>query len=316
MAMALGLLTLSASCVTQSKFDALHHQKQSLETENNACAEALQISDEKNKNLEANIDELKNSKYDLENKLKDETASHDKLKKNYESLDNLYNNLVYNSGKLNENLSAKQKYLENMQSDFEETRAKNEQLASELEKREQRLLELERIIASQQKQAEDLKAKVDNALIDFEINDINVKIENGQVYVILPDKLLFKSGSIDVDTSGANAIKQVAQAIKQQDNFEVIVEGHTDNVPISKFSKYMRDNWDLSTARANSVIRILKDAGVDETIIHSTGRGESKPVAENDSPENKRLNRRIEIILKPKMTEFYNILGTDNTSTL
>ncbi|BDD09998.1 hypothetical protein FUAX_24300 [Fulvitalea axinellae] len=305
------LLTLffSTSCVTQGKYDQLLSQKEEVATESQACAEALEISDEENRKFRARIEGLEKDTARLGPYGRKNARDLAKLRKEHASLNRLYDDLMKNSGKLNQSLHAQQQHLNQTRADLESTRAQNEELARDLAQREKRVNELEKVIQAQKQAAQDLQDRVATALGSFAENDIQIENRNGEVYVSLSDKLLFGSGSIKVDPKGIDALQKLGQVISQQDNFEIVIEGHTDNVAISKPSKYMRDNWDLSVIRATSVARILITEGVEPSFIHAQGRGEHLPKADNDSPENKQLNRRIEIILKPRLADFYQILN-------
>ena len=107
------------------------------------------------------------------------------------------------------------------------------------------------------------------------------------------------------------ALKQLAEAIKDQKDLEILVEGHTDNVPISRTSQYMKDNWDLSVMRATSIVRILTEAGVHKDQITASGKGEYTPVRANDSAEGRQKNRRTEIIIAPNLDELFRILDSN-----
>jgi chemotaxis protein MotB len=148
-------------------------------------------------------------------------------------------------------------------------------------------------------------------LLNFKENDITVKVKNGKVYVSLAEQLLFGSGSIEVDAKGVTALQQLAKAIKDQRDINILVEGHTDNVPVSKKSAYMQDNWDLSVMRATSITKILTKSGVSPTQLTASGRGEYQPLATNDSPQNKQKNRRTEIIITPNLDELFRILESN-----
>ena len=139
------------------------------------------------------------------------------------------------------------------------------------------------IIEQKDKAVNDLKNKISNALLNFKENDLTVNVKNGKVYVSLAEQLLFASGSIEVDGKGVTALQQLAKAIKDQQDINITVEGHTDNVPISKKSQYMHDNWDLSVMRATSITKILTKAGVSPKQITASGRGEYMALAANDT---------------------------------
>jgi chemotaxis protein MotB len=205
-------------------------------------------------------------------------------------------------------MAAQQEQLLAIQNSLEQTRKLNDSLSVSLAEREKKVKELEQVLANKDKAVQELRAKISNALLNFKENDISVKVKNGKVYVSLAEQLLFKSGSIDVDAKGVNALQQLARAIKDQRDINIMVEGHTDNVPISKKSQYMTDNWDLSVMRATSITKILTKAGVVPKQITASGRGEYSPLTGNDSDVNKQKNRRTEIIITPNLDELFKIL--------
>ena len=146
---------------------------------------------------------------------------------------------------------------------------------------------------------------------NFKENDLTVKVKNGKVYVSLAEQLLFGSGSIEVDQKGVGALQQLAKALKDQRDINIMVEGHTDNVPISKKSAYMQDNWDLSVMRATSITKILVKGGVAPKQIVAAGKGEFSPLMSNDTPQNKQKNRRTEIIITPDLDELFKLLESN-----
>ena len=173
------------------------------------------------------------------------------------------------------------------------------------------MAELENIISESNAAVTALKAKVNAALTNFGSSDLTIEQRGGRVYVSLSEQLLFKSGSITVDPKGVSALQQLASALKDSPEIQILVEGHTDNVPISKSSKYMNDNWDLSVMRATSIVKILLKSGADPGSVTAAGKGEFSPVATNDNASNKALNRRTEIILTPDLSELFEILSND-----
>ena len=305
-------LALNTSCVLQTKYNALNHSKTALETEMLACSDALLLSDDKNKKLDDLRQSLEKDTASLGLKLRGVNLDYEGLLKEHESLNKGYASSVKNTGKLNYSLQNQQREIQNTKAELELSVAHNLELSKNLKKRENKVLELEALIENQKDKAKLIKERVDEALVDFELNDINVKVRNGQVYVSLSDKLLFGSGSVEVNALGKDALTKLAKVLSSQDDFDVIVEGHTDNVPISKFSKYMNDNWDLSVSRATSIVRALIKNGVAPEIIHASGRGQYSPVVNNDSKQSRQGNRRIEVILQARMLEFYNVLHSDD----
>jgi len=139
-----------------------------------------------------------------------------------------------------------------------------------------------------------------------------VSMRDGKVYVSLSEKLLFPSGSAAVEPKGKEAITKLAAVMSSNADIDMMVEGHTDNVPIKRGR--FDDNWDLSTARATSIVRILLGAGMDPERVTAAGRSEFVPIAPNDTPEGKQRNRRTEIILIPQLDELYRTVDPSLTT--
>ncbi|MFP9118724.1 flagellar motor protein MotB [Flavobacterium sp. RNTU_13] len=137
--------------------------------------------------------------------------------------------------------------------------------------------------------------------------DIEVNVDKGVVYISLADKLLFKSGSYQVTDRAKTILGKVAKIVQDKPDFECMVEGHTDNVPIK--NPVLQDNWDLSVKRATSIVRILQsDFGIDPKRLVASGRGEYVPLVANDTPENRATNRRTRILVLPKIDQFYDMI--------
>jgi len=152
-----------------------------------------------------------------------------------------------------------------------------------------------------------LKNSLSDALMNYKTDELSLYIKNGNVYVSMAEKLLFKSGSDVVDPKGNEALKTLALVINNTNDISVMIEGHTDNVSIK--NKLFQDNWDLSTARATSILRILStDFGFDPNRITASGKGMYHPVQTNDTEEGRAANRRTEIILSPNLSEIYQLL--------
>ena len=171
-----------------------------------------------------------------------------------------------------------------------------------------RLKTLQNLIQAQRDVMSKLKNSISDALMKYKTDELSVYIKDGSVYVSLQEKLLFKSGSDVVNPKGIAAIKSLALVLNSTKDINVMIEGHTDNVPIK--TTLFKDNWDLSTARAISIVRILtKESGFDSKRITASGKGEFKPVKPNDTTEGRADNRRTEIILSPDLNELYKLLG-------
>jgi len=170
-----------------------------------------------------------------------------------------------------------------------------------------RLSSLQDIIDSQTEITTRLKNSIAKALMNYKADELTVYLKDGNVYVSLAEKLLFKSGSDVVDQKGKEALKSLAMVINSSEDFTVAIEGHTDDVPIK--TRVYNDNWDLSTARATSIVRILtNDYGFDPNRITASGKGQFHPVNLNTTAEGRAGNRRTEVILTPDLQEIYKLL--------
>lgn len=315
------------SCVPAKKFQELQNKQQT-------CS--IDLEDEKNKNLllseknnelEGKIDVL-NDKYEtlvadtssLSKKLR---MMRDRFKKMEESKQDLLNQLIgIQKGNAAET-SALLKQIRKAQNDLrvredemlalerqmDDRKRKLDALQNELASRDQRLKELE--LALQQKDAAvlALKNSVMNALTGFEGNGLSIQTKNGKVYVSMDEKLLFRSGSYQIDQRGVEALNQLATVLSKNKDINVMIEGHTDNVPYNGRGA-LKDNWDLSTKRATSIVRVLiRNKEIDPQRLIVAGRSKYAPVESNDTAEGKSKNRRTEIILTPKLDELFRVLG-------
>jgi chemotaxis protein MotB len=286
-------------------------QKVKTEGELAEKSKLLESANESLKNLNETLAKLKQDTTDLNQSYRSTSQKLNDLNKEYDQLNSYYKNLLNNSGKLNRDVAQQKDQLLAIQDNLEKTRRLNDSLSTSLVEREKKVKELEQILANKDKAVLDLKNRISSALLNFKENDLTVKVKNGKVYVSLAEQLLFGSGSINVDAKGVTALQQLAKAIKDQKDIQIMIEGHTDNVPISKKSQYMQDNWDLSVMRATSITKILTKAGVSANQVTAAGKGEYSPLALNDSAQNKQKNRRTEIIITPNLDELFKILGTN-----
>jgi len=151
-----------------------------------------------------------------------------------------------------------------------------------------------------------------------EMQDVDVKVLKGVVYISLSDNMLYKSGSYEISDKSGETLSKIAKIITDYKDYDVLIEGNTDNVPISKPN--IRNNWDLSGLRASSVVQALQNNyGVDPKRLTAGGRGEYNPITTNDTPDGKSKNRRTEIIITPKLNQFMDLIGKgselDSTGT-
>ena len=178
------------------------------------------------------------------------------------------------------------------------------QRSADLEARSARVEELENLLAAREKAAEVLRSRLQKALLGFEGNGLTVEQKDGKVYVSLEAKLLFASGSAEVDQSGREILRKLGDVIATQSDLEIIIEGHTDTDKLSSTS-IPRNNWELSVLRSTAVLDIIMgQPGVDPEILTASGRGEYHPV----DPDDKSKNRRIEIILAPHLDDLFDLL--------
>ena len=238
-------------------------------------------------------------------------ARADKLQKENANTQSQLNESKIQSMKLKEEKATLQNEIEAVQKGYSSIQNDLMLLSSEskLTIRDQaaRLKELQDIIQSQNDKTTSLKNSISKALLNYKTDELNVYQKDGKVYVSLEEKLLFKSGSDVVDPKGKEALKSLANVLNSINDFTVDIEGHTDDVPIK--TQRFKDNWDLSTARASSIVRILtKDYGFDAARITASGKGEFHPVNLNASVEGRAGNRRTEIILSPDLQKIYKLL--------
>lgn len=194
-----------------------------------------------------------------------------------------------------EELRRKQRQLEGLEGAIGDQNSSLENMRVDLMTREQRVAELERLVAEKQQQMDGLRNSLNAALRGFNATDLSVEERNGRIYVSMSQNLLFKSGSDKVEPKGVEALGKLAKALNDNPDIEIIVEGHTDNAGGVDY------NWNLSTDRATSVVKILSVSGVLPHRMIASGRGMHHPIVPNNSEANKAKNRRTEIILSPNL---------------
>lgn len=291
-------LFLSA-CVSKKVYTDQVSQAEQYKAEKDLCEENLA-------EMQASLNLCNDKLSNCENRvymLEKDTAIFGKELRNldmkYDDLEMLYDTLNAQNQALLK-MSAKEK--EELKSEL----IKKEQ---ELLRREKRVAELEAALAAKDSALIKLKDNISAALTGFTDDQLTVELKDGKLYVSLSEKLLFKTGSAKVDSKGEDALNKVAQVLKTQQNIDIVVEGHTDNVPYVSSSGPIKDNWDLSVLRATSVVRIItKEGNLAPTRVVASGRGEYFPVASNDSDKGKASNRRTEIIISPNLEQIFDIL--------
>lgn len=304
-------LALSSCVVGKKKFTASQAENQRLQTENEVLLEKLDEQtkenvdlDLANKSLTAEVQQLQVDTTDCGQKLRDAQKKIKELSKLYEDLNTKSKQELAKTAMENQQLQLE---LAEKKRELEDKENSLNLLQQELQLREKRLNELQDLLAKKDQAITDLKKSIENALLNFNKDELTVELRDGKIYVSLAEQLLFKSGSTSVDPKGQDALKKLAGALKSQVDIDILIEGHTDSIPIK--TACIKDNWDLSVLRATSIVRILTDAGITPEMIVPSGRGEFKPVESNDTKDGRAKNRRTEIILSPKLDEVFKILG-------
>lgn len=322
-------LLLLASCVPQRLMEETKAKLDNCETESAAAKKSVTELEAKNAEMKETIakDEkdlagLKRDTAILGTNLRLLSNKYDKLNLVNDQLLDKYNRMLTGSEKDNAALSGKlQLTQEQLLKKEDELKAlelklnKQQQdldaLSAELKKREARVNELESILKNKDQATADLKKKLQDALMGFEGKGLTITQKNGKVYVSMDESLLFESGKTAVQPKGIDALKNVAKVLEQNSDINVLIEGHTDDVPMVGKGE-IKDNWDLSVIRATSVTKIiLQNSKTDPTRITSAGRGEFFPLDPAKTPEARKKNRRTEIILTPKLDELLKVLGSN-----
>ena len=270
-AIAAGLLMTSCA----SKKDLANCQ-----TENKSLTEKLQEAREDLAGKNARIQALEDQQKGLQQALKAAEAKYAKLQ---ESLDKSLTNASQNNisiEKLVDQINESNQYIRHLV----EVKSKSDSLNMVLTNNLTRSLSKE------------------------ELKEVDVQVLKGVVYISLADNMLYKSGSYEINSRAAETLSKIAKIIKDYKDYDMLIEGNTDNVPIKKTN--IRNNWDLSTLRASSVVQALQnDYGVDPKRLTAGGRGEYNPIASNDTEIGKQRNRRTQIIITPKLDEFMDLIG-------
>lgn len=207
-----------------------------------------------------------------------------------------------------DSLRALEGQLNTRSSKLTSAQAQMDSLLRNLNEKNTALVELQTMLAKKDSISNALRQKVKNALTGFEGKGLSITQKNGMVYVSMEDKLLFKSGSFEIDTRGADAIKELANVLAQNADINIMVEGHTDDVPYQGRGE-LKDNWDLSVKRATTVVRLLtENKGINPTRITGAGRSQYLPIEATKTPQARQKNRRTEIILTPNLDELMQII--------
>ena len=278
-AIAASAITLT-SCVSNKKYSSLQGEYDALNKEYNATQMALAESRANNKSLETMLAEARKRNQELKDDYAALQGSLDQsLKQSAQGSVNI--------SKLVDEINASNKYIKQLV----EAKSKSDSLNMVLTN------------------------NLTRSLSRDELQDVDIKVLKGVVYISLADNMLFKSGSYQINEKAMETLSKIAKIIKDYRDYDVLVEGNTDNVPISRTN--IRNNWDLSALRASSVVQVLQTKfGVNPSRLSAAGRGEYNPIADNSTDTGRQRNRRTEIIITPKLDQFLDLIdkapSTDN----
>ncbi len=307
------LLITMTSCVSKKIYTELEDKYANLKKDNRALSDEVEA-------LSADRNKLTNDLNSLQTAYDEAVKERDQLRSDYAAtktnLDNLnasYDALEKNSSaEIAKNSQKNRELLAQLEAKEQALAAENERLEKlkkELESRSQRVAELESVIAAKDANMRALKDAISKALTNFEGKGLTVEQRDGKVYVSMENKLLFESGSWYVGAQGKQAVKQLGSVLAENPEIAILIEGHTDNVPY-KGNAQLSGNWDLSTKRATAIVNILREnSSINPENLTAAGRGEYAPVASNDTSEGRAKNRRIEVILTPKLDEISKLLN-------
>ena len=297
------------SCVSSKVYKDLEGKYADLQQENEELSQDLRSTKAKAEQdlyaLQAEYEEMVSQRDQLQKELEASREKYANLQQSYDALEANSSSAIAENSKRNRELLAQ---LDEKESALLAEKERLEQLEKDLAARSQRVNELEGVIAAKDAKMNALKNSLSKALTNFEGKGLTVEQRDGKVYVSMENKLLFSSGSWAVGAQGREAVEQLGSVLAENPDIAVLIEGHTDNVPYNG-SGALKDNWDLSTRRATAIVHILQEnKTIDPENLTAAGRGEFAPIASNATPEGKAKNRRIEVILTPKLDEISKLL--------
>lgn len=313
---ALLFLALSTtSCVSKKIYTDLENKFAELKKERNALADENELlksgksqSDLDNANLKSELEKLKAERAKL-------AADYEATSNNLKTLQNSYDALEKNSDEaLKANMDKNRELLaqlETKEKALAAEKARLDKLSKDFKDRSDRVAELENLIAAKEAAMKKLRETLSKSLKAFEGKGLIVHQKDGKVYVSMENKLLFESGSWNVGAEGKKAVDLVGKVLGDNPDISVLIEGHTDNDKITgTLGGGVENNWDLSTKRATAIVNILSaNPKVKKENLTAAGRSEYSPLVSNESADGKAKNRRIEIILTPKLDELTKALN-------
>ena len=321
------MITGIYSCIPAKKFEDLQRKEQTCQDENKKLRTDNQQLVTENTEMKVSGAEMQKNLVQLVKDTTDMGNAYHRLTSLYGELNKSYDKLLFNNekllagnteetrkliGELNSTRDELQRREDRMKKDslaLNEREKNLAELRTGIKEKQARVDELEGILNRTDSTVNSLKKAVSDALLGYENNGLSVYRKNGQVYVSMEERLLFASGSTNVEKAGTDALKDLAKLLGTKKDISIVVEGHTDNVPYTGTT--ILDNWDLSVKRATAIVRILQQKGVKPIQITAAGRSEYIPIQSNSTSEGKAKNRRIEIILAPNLDQINKLLGEE-----
>ena len=306
-------LSLFTSCVSKKIYSDLETKYANLKKENRSLTDDIETLSKDKTKLANDLNQLQSAYDDAVNERDRLQSDYAAAKSNLDNLKASYEALEQNSSaEIAKNSKKNRELLAQLEAKEQALSAENERLNNlkkELENRSKRVAELESVIAAKDANMRALKDAISKALTNFEGKGLTVEQRDGKVYVSMENKLLFQSGSWSVGSEGRKAVQQLGSVLAENPDIAILIEGHTDNDPY-KGNEQLSGNWDLSTKRATAIVNILREnASINPENLTAAGRGEYAPIASNNTTEGKAKNRRIEVILTPKLDEISKLLN-------
>ncbi|MBW6534095.1 MAG: OmpA family protein [Mariniphaga sp.] len=308
-------ILMFSSCVSMKQFTDVQDKLKNATQENEVLKQSNMRLETANREFESAYRQLTERNKDLNAQLEEALYNLNAQKQKYAGLEIDMQNLnrqldILKTGSTSE-IELLMEELQIARRDLNLREDRLREAEKELEDRNARLIELQEVLAQKDQAVKDLRQKVIQALTGFTDNGLTVHEKNGKVYVSMDEKLLFKTGQWAVDPNGQRALRDLSQLLAENPDINIMVEGHTDDVPM-RGSGEVKDNWDLSVMRATAVTKILtQNPQLDPQRIIAAGRSEYVPLVPEKTPEARQMNRRTEIILTPKLDELLEILESN-----
>jgi chemotaxis protein MotB len=306
------VLLATTACVSKKKYGEMEALKNRMQDMADSRTKAMNQLKSDMAALQTQLNDCEEARLKLSNDTTRLNTANRKMREDMSDLRQSKEQLGENYQKLKNQSTEKLRDLvdqmEGMQRDLTEREQRISEMEGLLKEREGRLAEVEGKLRERDSLMNAIHKRVADALLGYKDQGLTVEVIDGKVYVSLSNKLLFATGSTKIDANGQKALAGLAGILKEQQDLTIMVEGHTDNMPVSNLGD-IKDNWDLSVMRSTEVVRILVKNGVEPTRIIPAGHGEFIPKSEGSTTESRAMNRRTEIVISPKLDELYQLIN-------